>query len=159
MASFKPQHLKDMVSEKLSSTSSLYSALANLTTRILQDPLPPEIKPVFFGTSLCALNKKDGGIRPIAVGCCLRRLLSKIICYSVSEKVGIHYPPSSVTIGYGTKCGSEAITHATRRFVSISHSSPDFFLKIYFFNAFNMIFRPCFLSEVYKIIPEYFFFN
>ena len=27
------------------------------------------IRSIFCGASLCALNKKDGGIRPTAVGC------------------------------------------------------------------------------------------
>lgn len=35
------------------------------------------ILPVFSGASLCALTKKDGGIKPIAVGFTLRRLVVK----------------------------------------------------------------------------------
>ena len=31
-----------------------------------------------FGASLIALEKKGGGIRPIAVGCTLRRLVAKV---------------------------------------------------------------------------------
>ena len=35
------------------------------------------VAPMFFGGCLMAMNKKSGGIRPIAVGFSLRRLASK----------------------------------------------------------------------------------
>lgn len=34
-----------------------------------------------YEVCLCALSKKDGGIRPIAVGCIFRRLISRLGCY------------------------------------------------------------------------------
>ena len=40
-------------------------------------------RPFFFGATLTTLNKKDGGVRPIAVGCSLRRLAAKCLCNSV----------------------------------------------------------------------------
>jgi hypothetical protein len=39
---------------------------------------PSEICNLLYGASLCVLHKKDGGIRPIAIGNCLRRLTSKL---------------------------------------------------------------------------------
>ena len=39
--------------------------------------LPAEVHPIFGGASLIALRKKDGGVRPIAVGLTLRRLVAK----------------------------------------------------------------------------------
>jgi hypothetical protein len=47
--------------------------------------IPLEISQILYGVSLCALSKKDGGIRPIAVGCTLRRLAAKIVCTRISE--------------------------------------------------------------------------
>ena len=35
---------------------------------------------LFRDLSITALTKKDGGIRPIAVGCTLRRLVAKLAC-------------------------------------------------------------------------------
>ena len=40
--------------------------------------MPAQVRPLFFGASLVALEKKTGGVRPIAVGCSLRRLVAKI---------------------------------------------------------------------------------
>jgi hypothetical protein len=37
-----------------------------------------EICPFIFGVSLCALKKKDGGIRPSAIGNIFRRFAAKI---------------------------------------------------------------------------------
>ena len=41
----------------------------------------------FFGANLIALRKKDGGVRPIAVGCTLRRLVAKCANSSVEENM------------------------------------------------------------------------
>ena len=41
---------------------------ATLANMCLADHVPPIIRPLFYGASLCALVKKGGGVRPIAVG-------------------------------------------------------------------------------------------
>ena len=43
------------------------------------------ILPLFFGASLTALNKKEGGVRPISAGCTLRRLVAKIASMAVMD--------------------------------------------------------------------------
>jgi hypothetical protein len=48
---------------------------------LLSGQLPSEICHLLYGASLCALNKKDGGLRPITNGNCLRRLTSKLACF------------------------------------------------------------------------------
>jgi hypothetical protein len=73
--SLKPQHLKDLISNKLGlSFSNLLSSLAKIIDLMFLGLIPLEISQILYGASLCALSKKDGGIRPIAVGCTLRRL-------------------------------------------------------------------------------------
>ena len=52
-----------------------------------------------YGSALCALNKKDGGIRPIAVGSTLRRLVAKAACKAVTAKMAARFLP--VQIGFG----------------------------------------------------------
>jgi hypothetical protein len=44
-----------------------------------------EICPFIFGVSLCALKKKDGGIRPSAIGNIFRRFAAKIRCYKLQS--------------------------------------------------------------------------
>jgi len=52
----------------------------------------------FCGASLCTLSRKDGGIRPIAVGYTLRRLVAKaVVCDRVAEQLAL------LQLGFGVK--------------------------------------------------------
>ena len=88
----RPQHLKDLVSDELGTFSSnLLLAVSSFMDSVLDGSIPEIIRPIFYGASLCALNKKDGGIRPIAVGLCFRRLVAKIICSSINDLLGTFF--------------------------------------------------------------------
>lgn len=153
----KPQHLKDLTSKNLGlSADNLIAALTNFSKKFLEEKLPSQIRPIFFGASLCALNKKDGGVRPIAVGCTLRRLMAKLICFKVRDRLGNYLRPFQ--LGFSTKCGIEIAAHAARRFISSKHQNSKCFLKIDFCNAFNMIDRNSILSESSKVIPDFYNF-
>ena len=69
----RPQHLKDLTSASTGDAGQrLLARLTEFTNLCLSGHVPAVIQPVFCGAALCALNKKDGGIRPIAVGSSLR---------------------------------------------------------------------------------------
>ena len=71
----RPQHLKDMVGHSAGEAAPrLLGCLAKLLTVKLQGGVTADICPILYGAALTALRKKDGGIRPIAVGIVLRRL-------------------------------------------------------------------------------------
>jgi len=53
--------------------------------------VPIDVQPVLCGTAICALNKKDGGILPIAVSSPLRRLIAKAACKSKKSKVAASF--------------------------------------------------------------------
>jgi len=75
----KPQYLKDLTSPQLGeNASNLLTALTDLLNLMFKGKIPEILLPIFFGANLCALKKKDGGIRPIAIGNTLRRFASKI---------------------------------------------------------------------------------
>ena len=40
---------------------------------------------VYFGASLCSLSKKNGGIRPVAVGSTMRHVVAKTACRSARD--------------------------------------------------------------------------
>jgi len=73
----RPQHLRDLL---LSSESGpeLLSALTAFVNIMLAGGCPTRLAAIFFGGRLLALNKKSGGIRPIAIGFTLRRLVSNV---------------------------------------------------------------------------------
>jgi len=58
---------------------------------------------ILFGGRLVALNKKSGGIRPIAVGFTLRRLISKCANSFAVAKLTTYFAPRQM--GAGVKGG------------------------------------------------------
>ena len=51
----------------------------------LQGKIPSHSRAVFFSAKLCALRKKCGGVRPIAVGNTFRRLAAKVGIAAMSD--------------------------------------------------------------------------
>ena len=76
----RPQHLKDLLNHTNGQVSSPFlSALAAFASLVLEGRMPPSVRPFFFGATLTALKKGDShGVRPIAVGCTLHCLITKI---------------------------------------------------------------------------------
>jgi hypothetical protein len=106
------------------------------------------VRPVFCVSSLCAKSKNDGGIRPIAVGCMLLRLVTKAACSEVSYRVTESLAP--LQLGFGVKLGAETAAHAARCY--INNLGPDeAILKIDFIKASNAVSR----DEVFRSAEEY----
>ena len=94
-----------------------------------------------------ALNKKSGGVRPIAVGCTLRCLVAKVAGFSVVDNMAALLAPRQ--LGYGVRGGAEAAVHAARSF--LSDMDPDAArVKLDFSNAFR---RDCMLEAVCAYAP------
>ena len=68
----------------------------------------------FFGTSLITLNKRDGGIRPIAMGNTLCCLVVKCLSAKVRQEMSAHLKP--LQLGYGIPGDAEAIAHTIRHY-------------------------------------------
>ena len=109
----RPKHLKDLTSASAGDTGHrLLTQLTEFANLCLTGRVPVVIQPVFCGAALCALTKKNGGIRPIAVGSSLRRLIAKAGCKAVTAKMAARFLP--VQIGFGVRCATEAAAHASR---------------------------------------------
>ena len=75
----RPGHLKDLVAPQTAEAGRrLLKALANHCSKLLRRQVPQHARDLLFAANLTALRKKDGSIRPIAVGNVFRRLASKI---------------------------------------------------------------------------------
>ena len=57
--------------------------------------VPKLVAEVFYGANLIALGKKDGGVRPIAVGFTLRRLAAKIVMFASKDFCEKEFRPTS----------------------------------------------------------------
>ena len=145
-------HLKDLTGVSAESGGrELLSALTSLVNTILQGKIPGAVRPLFFGANLTALTKKDGGVRPIAVGCTLRRVVVKCAGRYITNAMGALLAPRQ--LGYGTALGCEAAVHATRLYLRHLQSS-QVILKLNFKNAFNCICRDKMLQAVSDLAPE-----
>ena len=82
----RASHIQDAVRRPGRGTP-LVQALASLAQAWVNGTLPLEHAPFFTGANLTPLRKKDGGVRPVAVGEVLRRLVGKallaIVCVVV----------------------------------------------------------------------------
>ena len=151
----RPQHLKDLTSASAEhGGKELIRDLTAFAHHVLDGKVPPSIQPVFFGATLIAL-RKEGGLRPIAVGHTLRCLVAKCAAHQVLHTLGADLSPQQ--LGCGVPLGCEAATHAARRYL---HDMPPGhqLLKLDFMNAFNSLRRDKILSAVKDSAPELFKF-
>lgn len=146
-----PQHLKDLTDPFVGAAGkSLLRELTALGNHMLDGQVPEEIVPILFGANLVALTKKDGGIRPIAVGSTFRRLTSKTCCRAIQDHLSKKFLPHQ--LGFGVRSGCEAAVHAARTF--LASTDYEVFIKIDVKNAFNSLDRGVLLSEIQKEAPE-----
>ena len=101
------------------------------------------------GGRLCALAKKEGGIRPICMASIWRRLSSKVICATKQADFSNFLAPNQ--IGVAVKSGAEILIHEADLLYRSGKKLKNFvILKIDWKNAFNSIDRQVFLDAVYK---------
>lgn len=151
----RPQVLKDLLSNETGdSGSTLLSSIKDFSNMMLAGKVLKDIIPIIYGASLCALEKKDGGIRPIAVGTTFRRLTAKIACKSIRAPIGEYLRPKQ--FGFATKSGCEVVLHGTRTFLKLNSKTRKILLKIDFKNAFNSIERDEMLKSVKEKTPALF---
>src|SRR5271155_4887165 len=133
--------------------STLLTSLTDFTNGLFQGIVPTNVLPIFFGARLIALSKKDGGIRPIAIGYTLRRLAAKVANGYATEKLVHVLAP--LQLGVGSAGGMEAAVHATRYYLSCLPNDHSI-VKLDFQNAFNSLRRDAMLDSVSAHLPELF---
>ncbi|XP_063366199.1 uncharacterized protein LOC134654659 [Cydia amplana] len=146
-----PQHLKDLTCPSVGDAGvQLIACITKLINFMYSGGVHPDIVPIIYGANLIALTKKDGGVRPIAVGSTFRRLASKIAVRYILAKLQKIFEP--VQLGFGVRGGCEAAVHALRSYLEAGQC--EVLLKIDVKNAFNSLNRDILLSEVKSHIPE-----
>ena len=96
-------------------------ALCGVVKLLCAGEANPEVAPYLCGATLLAIQKKGGGLRPIAVGETLRRLTSKCLSWAVQKAAYRTLTP--LQLGVGVKCGCEAIVHSVSRTLE-DHKNP-----------------------------------
>ena len=148
----RPIHLHDLISNQAAEAGNrLIFSLTSLVNTFLNGQISDFARILFFHANLTALTKKDGGIRPIAVGNILRRLASKVANHFATHKVSNFLRP--VQLGVSVKNACEAAVH----FVRIIAKSPDHIqAKLDIPSAFNNIQRDILLRKCLMNYPEIF---
>jgi len=101
----RPQHLRDLITNKETGLP-LVTALTALVNLLMNGNCPPSVTSFLFGGRLIALQKKSGGIRPIAIGYTWRRLAAKCANKHALTKLAGSLAPAQ--LGVGTPGGCEA---------------------------------------------------
>ena len=147
---FRPQHMVELVNRR-ESNNTLISVLTDFVNLLLSGRCPPAARTLIFGGKLLALNKKDGGLRPIAVGYYWRRLAAKCANSHAIEKLGSYF--GHIQLGVGVAGGCEAAIHAARRFITFMDRD-QVLVKLDFKNAFNSVHRDIMLDCVASKDPR-----
>ena len=99
--------------------------------------VPSTIDPFICGARLHAGIKKDGSLRPIAVGNMERRLVSKLFVLSLNDRIVSRLAPHQ--LGVAVKGGCEAAAHTIRE--AVSRDPSKWVLRMDLVNAFNCLDR------------------
>ena len=100
---------------------SLVQALAALCHQWVKGNLPDAHAPLWCGANLTPLCKLDGGVRPVAVGETLRRLVGKVLLATgVSKAQVAALAPTQV--GIGVKSAAESVAMGLQSIVEAWHT-------------------------------------
>ena len=154
MDGIRPIHLRQLTSAETGEAGQrLLTSLTSLTNLVLAGQVPPDARDVLYCASLCAFRKKDGGLRPIAVGSVYRRLPARIAARFAASLLGPELRP--VQLGVGTPLGCEAAVHAVRSFANgLCEQTPRVLVKLDVKNAFNTVRRDIVLRCIKERCPE-----
>jgi hypothetical protein len=150
----RPVHLSECC-RKLGPGSPLVQALGALAEVALTSAFPDSVREVLCASSLIPLRKKDGGVRPIAVGDTLRRVIGKCLLHSeaVMMEMACLQPRQC---GVGVRNAAEMVGMGLQRFVQSKHASSvdDYVvLQVDMRNAFNSISRNAVLKGCLAKVP------
>ena len=146
----RPEHLRVVLQSTSARRDSALVSLTKLLNKMMAGCVPAEVAPYLCGARLHAARKKDGGIRPVAVGNLVRRLACKCAASAVADKAASLLAPHQM--GVGVHGGAEVVIHATRQ--AVDSAGEKLVLQAHLVNAFNHADRACALQEVKTHFPE-----
>ncbi|KAL2649352.1 hypothetical protein R1flu_017480 [Riccia fluitans] len=112
-----------------------FDLLFELCTHIAQGRVSPSMAYLIGASHLLALEKPSGGVRPIAVGEILYRLVASSLGFQFWEALADHFSP--LQFGVATRGGCETIIHGLRATLDVH---PDcVILQVDIRNAFNTV--------------------
>ena len=151
----RPTHLKE-ICRKLGPGTPVVAAIGVFVEVAVTTTFPASVREVLCASSLIPLQKKDGGVRPIAVGDTLRRVIGKCLLGSEAVKTELAcLRPRQC--GVGVKNAAEMVGMGLQRFVQSKAAQGDHdyvVLQVDMRNAFNSISRNAVLKGCKEKVPS-----
>lgn len=149
----RPLHLQQLTTKQTAEAGSrLLSALTALCHHAAAGHIPDAARNAFFGASLIAIKKKQGGLRPIAIGSSYRRLTGRLVAKRTTASLSSQLTPTQ--LGVGAPLGCEAAVHAVRKYTHTNRGNDELIVKVDLSNAFNSVTREVVLSQVSQRCPS-----
>ena len=151
----RPQHLVDCLgSASTHAQSLLLEALCELCHRGLEGSLAPRTVAYMCAARLIPLKKVDGGVRPIAIGETLRRVIAKFVLRQpASARAQCWMSPLQTAFTRGSPC--ETVGMGVQELVLQLSGREDWgLLQVDVRNAFNTLQRETILGAVATQAPE-----
>ena len=146
----RADHLKSFLRE---TQIPFLNSLTELVNIMAAGKLPKLLAKHIASAPLTVLSKKDNGIRPIAVGETLRRIVSKL-AFKESLKYVLPYL-SPFQVGVGKKRAIEHAVFDLQEYINGNgNNSEKVVLMLDFANAFNIINRQVFMEQTRLICPS-----
>ena len=148
----RPSHLQDSLRRPGQGTD-LVSALSVLARVWISASLPAHHAGMWCSANLIPLVKKDSGVRPVAVGETLRRLVGKVLLSSSHAKLQVD-GLRPLQVGTGVRNACESVAMATEALATqLDPSSGWALAQIDFRNAFNTLDHMALLREASTRTP------
>ena len=122
-----------------------FTSVINL---ILAGRLPDEVAEIFKASSLTGIPKPNKGIRPIAMGNALKKLVGKAVALRMDKEIQSLFPHSQY--GVGMRCGTDQVVHTIRR----AYNKGQHIMTLDIKNAYNTISRGFLYQMVVEKIPS-----
>ena len=136
--------------------SKLVTELAAFVALAAHGMLPADLAPLFGAASLIPLRKPDGGVRPIAIGETLRRLVGKALMH-LPKLMGELKALAPLQCGVGIVNACESIGQGLQALVDTLPAQGDWVaLQVDVINAFNTIDRTEVLRGTATLAPTMF---
>ncbi|XP_018494587.1 uncharacterized protein LOC108864105 [Galendromus occidentalis] len=148
--SLTAQHILDLLTVGGELRRLLLEQLGRVCDIIARGRIADDARRLVLGSWLVAAKKTSGDLRPIAVGCTLRRLTAKILLARVRADATAYLCPRQ--LGFATKGGGEIAVHSIRSYLQMTKKCS--LLKVDFQNAFNSHRRDTMLKETHERVPE-----
>ena len=132
---------------------ALLDSLASLCQTALEQGLPEASAQVICAATLIHLQKTDGGVRPIAIGDTLRRLIGKVATRAPTIKPHIH-ELQPLQCGVGVKNACEHMGIRLQQLITTLPANGTWVVaQVDFANAFNTMACSSVLASCHQCIP------